>query len=185
MLLITVQGEAFNEETNEFLELGKPITLKLEHSLLSMSKWESIWKIPFLPTIAGEDSKTPEQYLSYIKCMTTNQGVPEEAYSLLTTEDYKKINEYISDDKTATWFSKNNPKGNGRQETITSELIYYWMTVQQVPWEAQKWHLSRLFTLLRICSIKNAPPDKMSKHDILQNNKALNDARRKASGSKG
>lgn len=185
MLLIEVKGETFNEETNRFFELDKPITLKLEHSLLSVSKWESIWKIPFIPTVAEEDTKTPEQYLSYIKCMTINQGVPDEAYSLLTPEDFQKINDYISDEQTATWFSKQGAQGKGDHTVVTSELIYYWMTAQQIPWEAQKWHLSRLFTLIHICSIKNSPPKKMAKRDILQQNKALNEARRKAARTKG
>lgn len=186
MLSITVSGETFNNDTQEFVELKRPIELMLEHSLLSVSKWESIWRIPFLSSgIDNSNRKTPEQYRSYIKCMTINKGVPDEAYLLLTNEDFKKIGEYIDTERTATWFSDNEKKGNGDSTVVTSELIYYWMTAQQIPWEAEKWHLSRLLTLIRICSIKNGPQKKMSRQEILRRNHNLNEERKKALGSRG
>lgn len=110
MLSITVQGEVFDEEKQMFTTLNKPVSLMLEHSLLSVSKWESIWKIPFFPAPEDQIGMTTDQYLSYIKCMTTNKGVPDEAYLLLNSNDYAYINKYIDEDQTATWFSENESR---------------------------------------------------------------------------
>ena len=180
MLEIKVSGgEFFDEESNTFIEV-KPATLRLEHSLVSVSKWESIWKKPFLKDSEG---LTEEQAKSYIKCMTLNQNVNPLVYDIMSVENYSDVNNYINEDRTATWFNDTNASKS--REIVTSELIYYWMVAHQIPWEAQKWHLSRLLTLIRICNLKNAPEKKMSKREILSRNKALNAARRAKLKSKG
>lgn len=170
--------EAFDEATQYFVNTN-PTTLRLEHSLVSVSKWEARWKKPFLSRTA----KTVEETLDYIRCMTINQNVDPNVYYVLTNTEIKAINEYIEDEKTATTFS-NNDRRDSRQ-VVTSELIYYWMTAYNISIECQKWHLSRLLTLIRIASIENAPKKKMSKQAILSQNRSLNAARRKALGSRG
>ncbi len=180
MLEIVIPGaEQWDEVKQEFIST-KEQTLKLEHSLVSLSKWESKWCQPFL----SKKDKTVEQTIDYIKCMTLTQNVDPNVYNLLTKDNILKINEYISAPMTATTFHQEN-KGGGNGELITSELIYYWMVSLNIPFECQKWHLNRLFTLIKVCSIKNQPPKKMSKKDILSRNASLNAARRKQLNSKG
>lgn len=157
-------------------------TLLLEHSLISLSKWESKYKKPFLN---NSEPKTKEESLYYIKCMTLNKGVSDDLYSSLTNSDIDKVNAYIDDSMSATWFneeSKGRRRGNG---VITSELIYYWMVALQIPIELEKWHINRLITLIKICEIKQQDPKKMKKSEILARNRKLNAARRKRTGSKG
>lgn len=179
MLKIVVpQQQFFNEATLEFSYIGKEQTLILEHSLLSVAKWESKWKKPFL----GKGEKTSEEVLDYIRCMTTNNVDPE-VYNRLTTENLKSIMEYIEDPMTATTINERDMKRN--REIITSEIIYYWMIALQIPVEFQKWHLNRLLTLINVCSIKNAPPKKMSKGELAKRNTALNEARRKKLNTNG
>jgi hypothetical protein len=164
---------------DRFINL-KETTIKIEHSLVAISKWESKWHVPFLDP---NTEKTNEMMIDYIRCMTITQNVDPMVYDFLPLDVLKEINEYIDDPMTATWF-KNTPHGrNG--EIVTSELVYYWMIAQNIPPEYDKWHFNRLMTLIRVCSEKNAPSKKMSKRDILGQNRALNAARRKASGSKG
>ena len=180
MLEIVIPGaEQWDEVKQEFIST-KEQTLKLEHSLVSLSKWESKWCQPFL----SKKEKTVEQTIDYIKCMTLTQNVDPNVYNLLTKDNILKINEYISAPMTATTFHQEN-RGGGNGEIITSELIYYWMVSLNIPFECQKWHLNRLFTLIKVCSIKNQPPKKMSKKDILSRNASLNAARRKQLNSKG
>lgn len=180
MLVITVPAvEMFNEETQEFFML-KEQTLQLEHSLVSLSKWESKWCKPFLT----KDNKTLEETLDYIKCMTITQNVNPEVYSRLSSENIKAINDYIEAPMTATTFYNDNQKGRGK-ETITSELIYYWMVALNIPMECQRWHLNRLLTLVRVCNVKNNPPKKMSRRELMNRNAALNAARRKQLNTNG
>ena len=177
--IVIPETEQWDEVKQEFI-ITKEQTLKLEHSLVSLSKWESKWCQPFL----SKKDKTVEQTIDYIKCMTLTQNVDPNVYNLLTKDNILKINEYISAPMTATTFHQEN-KGGGNGELITSELIYYWMVSLNIPFECQKWHLNRLFTLIKVCSIKNQPPKKMSKKDILSRNASLNAARRKQLNSKG
>ena len=177
--IVIPETEQWDEVKQEFIST-KEQTLKLEHSLVSLSKWESKWCQPFL----SKKEKTVEQTIDYIKCMTLTQNVDPNVYNLLTKDNILKINEYISAPMTATTFHQEN-KGGGNGELITSELIYYWMVSLNIPFECQKWHLNRLFTLIKVCSIKNQPPKKMSKKDILSRNASLNAARRKQLNSKG
>lgn len=178
MLVITVPAtEMFNDATQEFIETKEQV-LQLEHSLVSLSKWESKWNKPFLDS----KDKTLAETLDYIKCMTITQNVHDEVYNRLTRSNIEAINNYIDSPMTATTFSDNNKSS---REIITSEVIYYWMISLNIPFECQKWHLNRLLTLIRVCNVKNTPPKKMSKKDIMSRNAALNAARRKKLNSKG
>ena len=180
MLEITIpETEQWDELTQEFV-YPKAQTLQLEHSLVSLSKWESKWCKPFL----SKEDKTFEETIDYIRCMTLNRHVPDEVYGCLTRNNIKQINEYISAPMTATWFSKDTT-GRGSREQITSELIYYWMIALNIPFECQKWHLNRLLTLIRVCNLKNQPSKKMSRREIMSRNAALNAARRKQLGTNG
>lgn len=181
MLELTIEsGEVFDENSNEFISVpGK--TIRLEHSLVSISKWESKWKKPFLT----KDSKTDEETLDYIRAMTITQNVDPIIYRFLTNEHMRMVSEYVEDSMTATWFVENNQPSPPNKETITSELIYYWMIANQIPMECQRWHINRLLTLIRVCSIKNQPSKKMDAASLARNNAALNAARRKAMHTRG
>lgn len=180
MLIITIPSqELFNEATQEFVS-SKEQTLQLEHSLVSVSKWESKWRKPFL----SKESKTVEETLDYIRCMTITQNVNPDIYNFLTNDNIKAINDYIDSPMTATTFSELGSK-MGNREIITSELIYYWMIALNVPMECQKWHLNRLLTLIRVCNVKNTPPKKMSRKEIMSRNASLNAARRRKLNTKG
>lgn len=179
MLTIKIPDrEWFNDATQEFITV-KGTTLQLEHSLVSLSKWEAKWNVPFL----SKDEKTIEQTLDYIRCMTITQNVNPMVYEQLSEENIEQINKYINTSMTATTF--NNLDIKSSREIVTSELIYYWMITLNVPMECQKWHLNRLLTLIRVCNAKNAPPKKMSARDIMSRNSALNAARRKKYNTKG
>lgn len=171
------EQEAFDEKNNEFITI-KEQTLVLEHSLISLSKWESKWHKPFL----AKNNKSTEEVIDYLKCMTITPNVNPIVYNYISENDYLRINEYIDDPMTATTFSDNGPKN---RSVITAEIIYYWMVSFNIPFECQKWHLNRLLTLINVCSIKNVPSKKMSKNDIRKRNSSLNAARRKALGTKG
>lgn len=153
--------------------------LQLEHSLVSLSKWESKWHKPFL----SKTDKTNEETIDYIRCMTVTPNVRDDVYYRLTKENIDEIYKYINDPMTATTFSNTDKKIN--REIITSELIYYWMVAQNIPVEFQKWHLNRLLTLIRVCNVKNTPPKKMSKKEIMNRNAALNAERKKQLNTKG
>lgn len=182
MLKLTIKGhEEFNNDTMEFI-YTKDTTIVLEHSLVSISKWESKFHKPFI----SKDKKTSEEILYYIQCMTITQNVDPNIYNLLTVENIDEVNKYIDDSMTATWFNDSKqPSGRTNSETITSELIYYWMIALQIPFECQKWHLNRLLVLIRICNIKNQPHKTMSQKEILRSNASLNAQRRKALGTSG
>lgn len=180
MLTITVPGkEFFDERTNAFVEI-KPAVLQLEHSLVSISKWESKWEKPFL----SNQGLTMAETVDYVRCMTLTQHVDPYVYLALSKENLEEVRGYIDRKMSATWFSKEQNHSRSR-EVITSELIYYWMIAFNVPPEYQKWHLNRLLILLKICAIKSQPPKKMSKRDIMSRNRSLNAARRQAMNSKG
>lgn len=179
MLEIIIPGlELYNEETNEFT-CYDDVKLELEHSLVSISKWESKWCKPFLD---GKD-KTLDEIVDYVRCMTISDNIESNVYDRLTEENLVVINEYIGRPMTATTF--NNEKKSTGREIITSEIIYYWMVSFNIPFECQYWHLNRLLTLIKVCNVKNNPPKKMSQKEILARNKALNDARKKELGTRG
>lgn len=183
MLELTIpETSLFNEADETFIKV-KEQTICLEHSLVSLYKWESKWHKPFLTN----EPKTQEETQDYIKCMTITQNVKPEVYLCLTNDHIQKINAYLEDPMTATTIKerkKSSPtKLNGEQ--ITAELIYYWMVALTIPFECKKWHLNQLITLIRVCNIKNEPAEKMSKRDVLSQNAALNAARRKRPRKKG
>ena len=180
MLQIEIKSTEIWDESNQMFINVEGQTLKLEHSLISISKWESKWHKSFLHS----NEKTDEEILDYIKCMTLNNNVDPLVYRCLTVDNITQINEYINDPMTATHFSK-ELNGKKNREIITSELIYYWMISLKIPVEFQKWHINRLITLIRVCEIKNNPPKKMSRSDIMRRNAALNAARRKQMNTKG
>lgn len=180
MLEITVPAtEMFDEAKQEFVNY-KEQTLQLEHSLVSLSKWESKWHKAFL----SKREKTAEETIDYVRCMTIAKNVDPSVYSRLTRENVDQINKYIEDPMTAVYFPEDKSSGTSG-DTVTSELIYYWMISLNIPQEYQKWHLNRLMALIKVCNIKNSPGKKMSKADIMRRNASLNAARRAKMHSNG
>ncbi len=175
MLQVTVPGyEYYDEKSNRFGQT-ETTTLTLEHSLLSLSKWEEKWQRPFL----GKDDKTMEQCIDYVRCMTLTQNVDPLVYDGLTADNFNQINAYIEAPMTATWFSTRDNSRFSR-EIVTAEVIYYWMIALNIPFECQNWHLNKLLTLVRVCNIKNTPAKKTkgNRRAMLDQRMALNKARR-------
>jgi hypothetical protein len=173
MLEIIIPGqELYDEEKNEFIKRHEQ-SLQLEHSLVSISKWESKWCKPFLD---GKD-KSSDEIIDYIRCMTITRNVDDELYDRLVEHNLIDVNKYIEATMTATTFV--NETNSRSREIITSELIYYWMVSYNIPFECQKWHLNRLLTLVRVCNVKNSPPKKMSKQELINRNREVNNARKK------
>lgn len=180
MLTLTIGGgEAFDEKTEQFVPIpGK--TIELEHSLVSISKWEAKWKKPFL----SRGAKTVEETVDYIRFMTKTQNVDPNLYKMLTPEQITEVNKYIDDPMTATTINKTEGKG-GTAKVITSEEIYYYMVAFQIPFECQKWHFNRLMMLIRICDEKNKPKKKMRRGETANKYRNLNAARRARLGTRG
>lgn len=178
-VLVPVQ-EMFDDENNRFVY--KTFSLEMEHSLISLSKWESKFEKPFL----SEDEKTPEETLAYFKMMTLTPDVPDEVFDNLTQDNINQIKDYIQAKMTATWFrEEKNQRSPRRKQAVTSELIYYWLVSLQIPFEVENWHLERLMTLIKVCNEQNKQPKKMSKRELMNKNRALNEQRRKQYGTKG
>lgn len=174
-LEINLTPECWDEINEEFVE-PKTQVIQLEHSLVSLSKWESKWHKPFLSQVA----KTREETVDYIRCMTITQNVNPEIYHRIDDNNIEIVNRYISDSMTATWFSDNTEtKKSSSGEQVTAEIIYYWMTTFNIPFECQKWHLNRLLTLIEVCERKSKGPNKMSKKETNSLYRTLNNARRK------
>lgn len=182
MLTLTLPKveEVYDEINDQFLELPE-VTLEFEHSLVALSSWESKWEVPFL----GAEELTEEQTLSYIEEMCLTPNPPEGFVHRLSPDQLQKINDYIARKATATWFKK-VPMKPGRTEIITSELVYYWLVAFQIDWQAQYWHLNRLFTLVRVCNEKNNPKkNKRSRADIAADRRTLNAQRKAQFGTPG
>jgi len=170
--LIVSLGDGFNEETSEFVSTDV-VTLKLEHSLVSLSKWEAKWEKPFL----GTGDKTEEHTTDYVRMMILGESPAQEVFARISEQNYVDINNYINAKMSATWFSDSEKKTQ-TQEIITAELIYYWMIALGIPFECQDWHLNRLLTLIKVCNLKNAPEKQLSPQELAAQNRALNAQRR-------
>lgn len=180
MLEIVIPKTEMWDENSQTFVYTKEQTLRLEHSLVSLSKWESKWCKPFLTN----KEKTEEETIDYIRCMTLSQNVDPKVYGCITNKQMEEIFKYIQAPMTATTFSQKEQKSSSREQ-ITAELIYYWMIACNIPFECQKWHINKLLTLIRVCEIKNTPPKKMSKRELMARNASLNAARRKRLNTKG
>lgn len=180
MLQITIPGVEMWDERNEEFVFSDEQVLTLEHSLVSISKWEAKWQKPFL----SKDPMTDGETVDYIRCMSLSGDVDPDVLRRLTRENIRQVSEYIDNPMTATTIHEQKT-GRRSNEMVTSELIYYWMVALNIPFECQYWHLNRLLTLIRVCNIKNQDPKKMSKRDIYSSNAALNAARRKQMHTKG
>lgn len=173
-----VLEESFDDETQTFI-VTESRTIKLEHSLVSLSAWESKWEKPFL----GDSKKTVKETIDYIRCMLLGD-VDDDILDSLSQKNIDDISDYINSKRTATYIDSGDSKGPSR-EIITSEVIYHWMISHNIPFECQHWHLNRLMTLIQVCNIKNQPEKKMSKSEIMRRNKELNDARKAKLNTKG
>lgn len=180
MLEIFIPGVEHYDEVTEKFVYPESATLHLEHSLASVSKWETITEKPFL----SKNEKTAEELLTYIICMSVPEAIDLEIFNSLTQENLEKINTYISSSQTATTF-KELPNSRMNRDIITAEIIYFWMVSLNIPFECQYWHLNRLLTLIKVCNEKNAPKKKLSRREVAEQNRALNEQRRRELGTKG
>lgn len=172
-------AERYDDANGRFVSRAET-DIELEHSLLSVSKWEEHYEKPFLT----ETPKSDEEELYYILCMDVIGNLTEELIKTMSFDELAAIKRYISTSHTATTFTKRQQEPVGRHEIMTSEVIYYTMIALEIPFECEKWNLNRLFTLIRVCSIKNNPK-KMGMKDLYKSNASLNAARRAAMGSRG
>jgi hypothetical protein len=177
--LVVPEEELFDERTSEFINVDS-VELELEHSLLSLSKWESFFEKSFL----GTDDKTDEEVMYYVWCMVLDDRIDQSVLKRLSPQNLREINEYISSKQSATTFGE-MPSRPGRGEVITAELIYYWMVAFTIPFECEAWHLNRLFSLIKICNIKNSKPQKQSKQDVAKRYQEINAQRKAKLGTTG
>lgn len=182
MLRIELEGEEeFDEEREEFIKHPK-VTLQLEHSLISIRKWEEKWKKPFL----GRKEKTEEELLDYVRCMTINSNVDPSVYQRLNVSQIDEIVDYIKDSMTATFFRSEKVEGQApSREIITAEIVYYWMIKLGIPLEFEKRHFEQLMTLIKVFNAKDGPKKKRNRLEALREQRALNEARKKAANSRG
>ena len=181
MLNIVIPSVELWDEKNEQFIHTKERKLQLEHSLVSVSKWEAKWNKPFI----NKKDKTTAEIIDYVRCMTITQNVPDDCYNYLTIANIEEVNRYIALPMTATWFTEIKKKVTTNREQITAELIYYWMISFNIPMECQKWHLNKLLTLIRVFNEKNQPKKKMSQQELYRQHAAINAANRKRFHSKG
>jgi len=180
MLTIVIEAmDLFDEESNTFSR-SEEIVMEMEHSLLSLSKWESKYQKPFLT----KDEKSKKEIFDYLKAMVVTPGVDLDALYTLPNEKLIQIQEYIDSKESATTFGE-LPDHRGPNEVITSELIYFWMFSFQIPIQCETWHLNRLFSLIRIFGIKNSKPKKMSAQEVAMRNREINEQRRRELGTRG
>lgn len=179
MLEITIPDTELFDGVENFIHV-KEQTLRLEHSLVSLSKWESKWHKPYL----SKKKKTLAESQDYVRCMTITQNVDPNVYLAIKPNLLRIVDAYINDSMTATTFHNIRKRG-GQQETITAEIIYYWMTCYNIPFECQKWHLNRLLTLINVCNVKSQKPEKVSPAELRAQHRAINAANRKKFNTRG
>lgn len=180
--IVVPKGEVYDRKKEMFYSIDKDITIQLEHSLISLQKWEAKWHKPFL----GKGEKTFEETLDYIRCMCLTPNVKEDVFYLIPRSEMVRISEYIENPMTATWFSEEKgPAAKKKKEVVTAEIIYYWMISLGIPSEYKKWHLNQLLTLIRVINVKNAPRKPRSKKDLLQEHMKINEINKKLFGTKG
>lgn len=169
--------EGFDDVKSEFVPIQSK-EIELEHSLVSLSKWESKWELPFL----GASEKTNDMLADYIRMMVLTP-IDYDPMDYLSPEQVNEINEYINSKQTATWFAEDNKpgrRGAANSKVTTSELLYYYMVALTIPFECQHWHLNRLLTLIRITDLENKPKKNQSRRDTVNQHRSLNQARRAA-----
>lgn len=172
-------AELYDQKNGRFVTI-RGRELKFEHSLLSVSKWESKWHKSFF----SKDAKTEEETTDYIRCMCLTNDADPNIFKYLDAVSKSKIAEYIADPMTGTKLRKINQKPS--REIVTNELIYFWMTSFGIPFDpCEKWHLNRLMILIEIASRKNTPPKKVGKREAAQQRTALNAQRRAKYNTKG
>lgn len=179
MLTITMDAIELYDETKQEFVSSKEQIIKLEHSLASLSKWESKWGKPFL----SKEEPSFDETIDYIRCMTITRNVDSDTYKYISKKNIELVSRYIDAPMTATTFAKD--KKNPSRDIITSELIYYWMISLNIPFECENWHLNRLLTLINVCNIKNQPTNKMSKKELMSRNAAINAARKQSMNTTG
>lgn len=183
MLKLTIPESSFwDSEKQVFVDLPS-VDLELEHSLLSLSKWESKYHKPFL----GKDEKSPEEISGYVEAMIVTPDYPSGVVDRLSQDNINTINEYINDPQTATTVHEMSSNKPGKRQTVTSELVYYWMVSYQIPIECETWHFNRLISLIKIANVKNQDPKKSrrSKSEVARDYRELNERRRAEMGTKG
>lgn len=178
-LQVLMSDELYDEKTHTFIE-PEVFSLELEHSLASLSKWESREEIPFL----GKEEKTSKQILDYVRDMIVTPDAPSAVFDKLSPKNLSDINDYINAKMSATWINELEPS-RSNQQIITAEVIYFWMISLQIPFECQHWHLNRLITLVRVCNEKNKPQKKMNRQAALERQRQLNASRRSKHGTRG
>lgn len=181
--LVIPESELFDESSGEFITVRKAQTIRLEHSLVSLSKWESKWHKPFL---SETTPKTTEERIDYLRCMTITQNVSPDVYAEIwnTPKLRQEVLDYLDEPMTATTISRRGGRRPNR-EVVTAEIIYHWMITWGIPFECQKWHLNRLMMLIDVCSVKSGKPEKMSQAEVIRQNRMLNEARRKKYKTRG
>lgn len=182
MIQITVpKSRVYDSANNLFYTVEKDTLIQLEHSLISLQKWEAKWHKPFL----GKGEKTLEETIDYIRCMCLTPNVKGDVFYCIPQTEMEKISEYIENPMTATWFSEErNGVKQKKKEIITAEIIYYWMISLGIPSEYKKWHLNQLLTLIRVINVKNTPKKKRSRREILEEHKRISDLNKQRFGVK-
>ncbi len=183
MITITVpKGEVFDSENEIFWRVSKETTLQLEHSLISLQKWEARWHIPFLT----KKPKTLEQTIDYVRCMCLTSNVKEDVFYCIPKSEMDRIADYIKDPMTATTITRRGPKGVAKkQKIVTAEVIYYWMIALNIPSEYKKWHLNQLLMLIQVINAEEAPKTKRKPHEVMNDYRAINEANKKRFNTKG
>lgn len=179
MLKVVIPKSEQYDDVNNLFYYTKEQTLTLEHSLVSVAKWEAKWHKPFL----SRRNTTYEETADYIRCMTLTQNVDPLVYNNIPSSVIEEVERYLDEPMTASTFPKDNSPPS--REIVTAEVIYYWMTELNIPFECQKWHLNRLLTLIKTCSLKKSPRKKMSRRQTASQYREMNRARRKRFNTKG